>query len=89
MDLALDDSLRTAMRELLETLPEREAKILRMRFGIDMHSEHTLEEVGLQFNVTRERIRQIQEKTLRKLRQPSNSESLRSFMDDDEGEFLT
>jgi RNA polymerase primary sigma factor len=87
VDLALDESLRTAMRELLETLPEREAKILRMRFGIDMHSEHTLEEVGRQFNVTRERIRQIQEKTLRKLRQPSQSESLRSFMDDDEGEF--
>jgi RNA polymerase primary sigma factor len=66
---------------ILDTLTPREAKVLRMRFGIEMNTDHTLEEVGKQFDVTRERIRQIEAKALRKLRHPSRSEKLRSFLD--------
>lgn len=69
------------MREILSTLTPREAKVLMMRFGIGMNTDHTLEEVGKQFDVTRERIRQIEAKALRKLRHPSRSEKLRSFID--------
>ncbi len=74
-------SLREATQTVLEGLTAREAKVLRMRFGIDMNTDHTLEEVGKQFDVTRERIRQIEAKALRKLRHPSRSETLRSFLD--------
>jgi RNA polymerase primary sigma factor len=74
-------SLREATRDVLSSLTPREAKVLRMRFGIDMNTDHTLEEVGKQFDVTRERIRQIEAKALRKLRHPSRSEMLRSFLD--------
>ncbi|MBI3563016.1 MAG: RNA polymerase sigma factor RpoD [Gammaproteobacteria bacterium] len=74
-------SLREATQQVLEGLTAREAKVLRMRFGIDMNTDHTLEEVGKQFDVTRERIRQIEAKALRKLRHPSRSETLRSFLD--------
>lgn len=80
-DSALYASLREATKEVLDTLTPREAKVLRMRFGIEMNTDHTLEEVGKQFDVTRERIRQIEAKALRKLRHPSRSERLRSFMD--------
>ena len=73
--------LADAVRELLDSLPEREAKILRMRFGIDTHSELTLEEVGVQFHVTRERIRQIQEKALRKLRSGGNADRLAAYFE--------
>ncbi len=73
--------LKEATQEVLEGLTAREAKVLRMRFGIDMNTDHTLEEVGKQFDVTRERIRQIEAKALRKLRHPSRSEQLRSFID--------
>jgi RNA polymerase primary sigma factor len=66
---------------VLDTLTPREAKVLRMRFGIEMNTDHTLEEVGKQFDVTRERIRQIEAKALRKLRHPSRSDKLRSFLD--------
>jgi len=66
---------------VLSGLTPREAKVLRMRFGIDMNTDHTLEEVGKQFDVTRERIRQIEAKALRKLRHPTRSEQLRSFLD--------
>ena len=66
---------------ILDSLTQREAKVLRMRFGIEMNTDHTLEEVGKQFDVTRERIRQIEAKALRKLRHPSRSEHLRSFLD--------
>jgi RNA polymerase primary sigma factor len=66
---------------VLAGLTPREAKVLRMRFGIDMNTDHTLEEVGKQFDVTRERIRQIEAKALRKLRHPSRSETLRSFLE--------
>ncbi len=82
LDSATAESLRVATREVLEGLTPREAKVLRMRFGIDMNTDHTLEEVGKQFDVTRERIRQIEAKALRKLRHPSRSETLRSFMDE-------
>ena len=82
VELAAGASLREAVREVLCDLPAREAKILRMRFGIDMNSDHTLDEVGKQFNVTRERIRQIEAKALRKLRHPSRSDQLRSFLDE-------
>ena len=71
-----------ATRDVLGGLTAREAKVLRMRFGIDMNTDHTLEEVGKQFDVTRERIRQIEAKALRKLRHPSRSEHLRSFLDE-------
>ena len=70
---------------VLDTLTPREAKVLRMRFGIEMNTDHTLEEVGKQFDVTRERIRQIEAKALRKLRHPSRSERLRSFLDSEGG----
>ncbi|PQA48585.1 RNA polymerase sigma factor RpoD [Amnimonas aquatica] len=81
VDAATAEGLREATREVLENLTPREAKVLRMRFGIDMNTDHTLEEVGKQFDVTRERIRQIEAKALRKLRHPSRSEHLRSFLD--------
>ncbi len=80
-DAATVESLREATHAVLSTLTPREAKVLRMRFGIDMNTDHTLEEVGKQFDVTRERIRQIEAKALRKLRHPSRSELLRSFLD--------
>jgi RNA polymerase primary sigma factor len=73
--------LMETVRDVLAGLTPREAKVLRMRFGIDMNTDHTLEEVGKQFDVTRERIRQIEAKALRKLRHPSRSEQLRSFLD--------
>ncbi|ACL32797.1 RNA polymerase sigma factor RpoD [Glaesserella parasuis] len=83
LDSATAESLRIATNAVLEEgLTPREAKVLRMRFGIDMNTDHTLEEVGKQFDVTRERIRQIEAKALRKLRHPSRSETLRSFLDD-------
>ena len=82
-DAAMYSSLRDATGEVLDSLTAREAKVLRMRFGIEMNTDHTLEEVGKQFDVTRERIRQIEAKALRKLRHPSRSERLRSFLDSD------
>lgn len=83
LDSATSDNLKAATHDVLSGLTPREAKVLRMRFGIDMNTDHTLEEVGKQFDVTRERIRQIEAKALRKLRHPSRSEILRSFLDDD------
>jgi len=80
-DAATLAGLKEATEEILSTLTPREAKVLRMRFGIEMNTDHTLEEVGKQFDVTRERIRQIEAKALRKLRHPSRSEHLRSFLD--------
>jgi RNA polymerase primary sigma factor len=80
IESATSESLRESTREILSTLTPREAKVLRMRFGIDMNTDHTLEEVGKQFDVTRERIRQIEAKALRKLRHPSRAEHLRSFI---------
>jgi RNA polymerase primary sigma factor len=80
-EAAVYASLRDVTKEILDTLTPREAKVLRMRFGIEMNTDHTLEEVGKQFDVTRERIRQIEAKALRKLRHPSRSEKLRSFLD--------
>ena len=80
-DVATFEGLKEATQAVLESLTPREAKVLRMRFGIDMNTDHTLEEVGKQFDVTRERIRQIEAKALRKLRHPSRSEPLRSFLD--------
>ncbi|MCZ6871003.1 MAG: RNA polymerase sigma factor RpoD [Gammaproteobacteria bacterium] len=82
VDTATGEGLREATRSVLGGLTAREAKVLRMRFGIDMNTDHTLEEVGKQFDVTRERIRQIEAKALRKLRHPSRSEHLRSFLDE-------
>ncbi len=82
LESATFDSLKSVTNEILSSLTPREAKVLRMRFGIDMNSDHTLEEVGKQFDVTRERIRQIEAKALRKLRHPSRSDVLRSFLDD-------
>ncbi|MBI4937048.1 MAG: RNA polymerase sigma factor RpoD [Nitrosomonadales bacterium] len=81
IDAALYDSLRYVTKDILDSLTPREAKVLRMRFGIEMNTDHTLEEVGKQFDVTRERIRQIEAKALRKLRHPSRSEKLKSFLD--------
>jgi len=81
IDISTADSLRDATQDVLASLTPREAKVLRMRFGIEMNNDHTLEEVGKQFDVTRERIRQIEAKALRKLRHPSRSEKLRSFLD--------
>ena len=81
MDQATDKGLKETTTDVLTALTEREAKVLRMRFGIDMNTDHTLEEVGRQFSVTRERIRQIEAKALRKLRHPARSEQLRSFID--------
>ncbi|TEI18733.1 RNA polymerase sigma factor RpoD [Pseudomonas aeruginosa] len=82
IEMATSESLKESTREVLAGLTAREAKVLRMRFGIDMNTDHTLEEVGKQFDVTRERIRQIEAKALRKLRHPSPSEHLRSFLDE-------
>lgn len=84
-EAAMYASLRDATKEVLDSLTPREAKVLRMRFGIDMNTDHTLEEVGKQFDVTRERIRQIEAKALRKLRHPTRSERLRSFLDNEPG----
>ena len=81
IDAAVNASLRDVCADVLDTLTPREAKVLRMRFGIEMNTDHTLEEVGKQFDVTRERIRQIEAKALRKLRHPSRSEKLRSFLE--------
>ena len=82
VELATSEGLKEATRSVLGDLTTREAKVLRMRFGIDMNTDHTLEEVGKQFDVTRERIRQIEAKALRKLRHPSRSEHLRGFLDE-------
>ncbi len=81
LDIATGSGLKAATTDILESLTEREAKVLQMRFGIGMNTDHTLEEVGKQFDVTRERIRQIEAKALRKLRHPSRSDHLRSFLD--------
>ncbi len=81
VDHATDEGLKETTTNVLTALTDREAKVLRMRFGIDMNTDHTLEEVGRQFSVTRERIRQIEAKALRKLRHPARSEQLRSFID--------
>ncbi|MEN9905216.1 MAG: hypothetical protein RLZZ555_1781, partial [Pseudomonadota bacterium] len=81
MDAAMQAGLREVVKEILDTLTPREAKVLRMRFGIEMSTDHTLEEVGKQFDVTRERIRQIESKAVRKLKHPSRSDKLRSFID--------
>jgi RNA polymerase primary sigma factor len=83
LEAATGESLRETTHSVLAQLTPREAKVLRMRFGIDMNTDHTLEEVGKQFDVTRERIRQIEAKALRKLRHPSRSEQLRSFLQED------
>ena len=83
-DAAMYTSLHEVTKEILESLTPREAKVLRMRFGIDMNTDHTLEEVGKQFDVTRERIRQIEAKALRKLRHPTRSDRLRSFLDSED-----
>ena len=84
-DAAVYASLRGVTKDILDSLTPREAKVLRMRFGIEMNTDHTLEEVGKQFDVTRERIRQIEAKALRKLRHPARSERLRSFLDTGNG----
>src|SRR5437879_10628606 len=81
VDPAQYSSLADVTREVLDSLTPREAKVLRMRFGIEMSTDHTLEEVGKQFDVTRERIRQIEAKALRKLRHPSRSDKLKSFLE--------
>jgi RNA polymerase primary sigma factor len=81
VDSATGSGLTGTVQDVLSGLTPREAKVLRMRFGIDMNTDHTLEEVGKQFDVTRERIRQIEAKALRKLRHPTRSEQLRSFLD--------
>ncbi len=83
VEAAVYESLRNVTKDVLDSLTAREAKVLRMRFGIEMNTDHTLEEVGKQFDVTRERIRQIEAKALRKLRHPSRSEQLRSFLMED------
>lgn len=83
LDSATTESLKTATRRILSELTPREAKVLRMRFGIDMNTDHTLEEVGKQFDVTRERIRQIEAKALRKLRQPRRADQLKSFLEEE------
>jgi len=85
IDTATEEGLQEATRGVLAGLTAREAKVLRMRFGIDMNTDHTLEEVGKQFDVTRERIRQIEAKALRKLRHPTRSDHLRSFLDETSG----
>jgi RNA polymerase primary sigma factor len=81
VDAAQQADLEEAMKEVLDSLTPREAKVIRMRFGIEMTDDHTLEEVGKQFDVTRERIRQIEAKALRKLRHPSRVDILRHFLD--------
>ena len=83
LDQTISDGLSDSTHEILSSLTPREAKVLRMRFGIDMNTDHTLEEVGKQFDVTRERIRQIEAKALRKLRHPSRAQNLKSFLDND------
>jgi RNA polymerase primary sigma factor len=80
-DAALHESMRDVVKEVLDSLTPREAKVLRMRFGVEMSTDHTLEEVGKQFDVTRERIRQIEAKALRKLRHPSRADKLKSFLE--------
>ncbi|WP_300936358.1 sigma-70 family RNA polymerase sigma factor, partial [Turicimonas muris] len=80
-EAAQHSSLQEITKEVLDSLTPREAKVLRMRFGIEMNTDHTLEEVGRQFDVTRERIRQIEAKALRKLRHPSRAEKLKSFLE--------
>ena len=80
-DTVASNDLKERVREILKTLTPREEKVIKMRFGIDVASEHTLEEVGKDFSVTRERIRQIEVKALRKLRHPSRSKKLESFFD--------
>ena len=84
IETATSDGLKETTHAVLAGLTPREAKVLRMRFGIDMNTDHTLEEVGKQFDVTRERIRQIEAKALRKLRHPSRTDQLRSFLLEDE-----
>ena len=84
-DFATFEGLCKSTHDVLSGLTSREAKVLRMRFGIEMNTDHTLEEVGKQFDVTRERIRQIEAKALRKLRHPSRSEKLRTFLESDDG----
>jgi RNA polymerase primary sigma factor len=81
MDAAVQAGLRDIVKDVLDSLTPREAKVMRMRFGIEMTSDHTLEEVGKQFDVTRERVRQIEAKALRKMKHPSRSDKLRSFID--------
>ena len=81
LDSATNANLRETTTRILSTLTPREERVLRMRFGIGMHTDHTLEEVGQQFSVTRERIRQIEAKALRKLKHPSRSRKLRSFLE--------
>ncbi len=83
LDKTINTGLNESTRDILSGLTPREAKVLRMRFGIDMNTDHTLEEVGKQFDVTRERIRQIEAKALRKLRHPSRAHNLKSFLDND------
>jgi RNA polymerase primary sigma factor len=80
VDSAISEGLKEVTHSVLAGLTPREEKILRMRFGIDMNTDHTLDEVGKQFNVTRERIRQIEAKALRKLRHPTRADQLRSFL---------
>jgi RNA polymerase primary sigma factor len=80
-DAAIQSDLRAALDDALSSLSPREAKVLRMRYGIDAKSDHTLEEVGKQFDVTRERIRQIESKAMRKLLHPSRADRLRTFLD--------
>jgi len=87
IDSATIEGLKEAIRSILSSLTPREAKVLRMRFGIDMNTDHTLEEVGKQFDVTRERIRQIEAKALRKLRHPTRAEELKSFLSEDSDNF--
>ena len=81
VDAAIQSGLRNTTTKILATLTPREERVLRMRFGIGMNTDHTLEEVGQQFSVTRERIRQIEAKALRKLKHPSRSRQLKSFFD--------
>ena len=81
LDETINTGLSDSTREILSSLTPREAKVLRMRFGVGMNTDHTLEEVGLQFSVTRERIRQIEAKALRKLKHPSRSKQLKSFLE--------
>jgi RNA polymerase primary sigma factor len=81
LEAAMQAGLRDVVKDILDGLTPREAKVLRMRFGIEMSTDHTLEEVGKQFDVTRERIRQIEAKALRKLKHPTRSDKLRSFID--------
>ena len=83
LDETISTGLADSTRDILSSLTPREAKVLRMRFGIDMNTDHTLEEVGKQFDVTRERIRQIEAKALRKLRHPSRAHNLKSFLDNE------